>query len=310
MRISHALLALLISAQLTAQLYPDSNATWCLTDPNTPSEYDVNMVMDADPDTTIMGQIYKRVREYRGIYGETSFELRDRHYVRSAEDGKGYVFLLDSMAEYLTGDTAAQAGDTLQNVLVWNDMSDCYPFDFVLFDVIVDSVVTISNAGVTVRRHFAHTPCYLVTPGQFQPYRFFWQAGMGTSAGPYMHIRSGFVPITMICMMSGSSTRYSIWGAGPGQPGGDQCCWPITISNAVVERSPRSSITATPNPSTGLFSFNATGPIALEVFNSLGQPLMNVNGRSIDLSARPEGIYVVHLASGKERAVLRLIVQK
>ena len=100
MRNSHAVLALLLSAQLNAQFYPDSNATWCLVDQGTWEARNVNMVMDANPDTLIVGEVYKRIREYRGIYGETSFELWDRHYVRSAEDGKGYVFLLDSCLLY------------------------------------------------------------------------------------------------------------------------------------------------------------------------------------------------------------------
>ena len=317
MRIAHALLALLLSALLNAQFYPDSNATWCLVDQDTWDVRDVNMVMDGDPDTMILGQVYKRIREYRGLNGEVSFVLWDRHYVRSAEDGKGYVFLLDSVAEYVTGDTAAQAGDTIQNVLAWNQLSECHQQgqtqNLALYTVVVDSVVLLTYEGVTVRRHFVHTPCYLASPS-FESYRFFWQAGMGSSAGPYMQLRSGFVPIEMSCAMAGDLAVFGLEmdqvNGHIGLPGGVQCCWPVTVPDALDEKNPEGAIIATPNPSTGIFKINAEKDVNCEVSDMMGRRVMYVEGNSIDLSAEPEGMYVAKASRGDLRSVLRLVVRR
>ena len=83
------------------------------------------------------------------------------------------MFLVDSLAEYLTGDVAAIPGDTVRNVLVQNTIPDCPLWIVDMTDVVVDSVVSLSNQGVTVIRHFVHTPCYLNSNGQFFPNRFY-----------------------------------------------------------------------------------------------------------------------------------------
>lgn len=312
MRATSILLALLPAA-LHAQFYPDANATWCLVDQYAWVLPDVNMVMDSDPDTTILGQVYQRIREYRGVYGETSFELWDQHYVRSATDGKGYVFLLDSMTEYLTGDTAALVGDTLNNVLVWNDMSDCYPFDFALYDAIVDSVLTLTNAGVTVRRHYAHTPCYMITPGQFDRHRFFWQAGMGTSAGPFIQIRSGLAPIDLQCAMNGDTPVFGLESDNfqiLGLPGGVPCCWPAIDSDGIVDGIKHPRIAVSPNPSSGFFAFSGPVVRGIEVRDIYGKMVAFVPGSQVDLSEHPAGLYIAMLTGSAGRQTVRLVVER
>ncbi|HQV53002.1 MAG: hypothetical protein IPI00_10055 [Flavobacteriales bacterium] len=109
-------LTVAIAVSSNAQFYPEANASWYGRDDNGgPPGFDVWLTMRSSPDTLLNGTIYKRISEYNDA---TSPYFNRDHYVRSAPNGKGYVYLPDSAAEFLTGDLSAQTGDTVFNVLL------------------------------------------------------------------------------------------------------------------------------------------------------------------------------------------------
>ncbi len=272
----------------SAQFYPDSSATWCLEvlGPPPPFEGHIIQQMSASPDTSISGQTYKEIIEFNDLFG--TWALVARHYVRSAQDGKGYAFLPDSMAEYLTGDTAALPGDTLHNVLAWYDsyVSGGCPsggLDYGLFDVVVDSVATLTNDGITVHRQFIHLACATIV---LYPDAFFWQAGMGTSFGPTLRLGdfSGFVEV-IDCMNVAGINQYG----SNSLPGGPPCCSPLTTCMEAL--SPKHGIRVTPNPSPGLFEFNGADRATIQILDAQGRLLLLAEGPVVDLSAYPPGCY-------------------
>ncbi len=286
--ILHVLIGGLIATNDTsAQFYPDSNATWCLTNGIAPN-FEIKMQMNLYPDTLILGQTYQRINEYRKE--PFPWILMDRHYVRSAPDGKGYAFLLDSMAEYLAGDMYAQLGDTVHNVLVKNEGVCSFP-PYQLVDVVIDSVLTITNNGVTVVRHYVHTPCY--TDSNFHPWSFFWQAGIGTSHGSVLQITSGFAHVDIYCSRVDNTIVI---------PPGEVCgCFP----NPTNVQSPKQvwNFRVYPNPTTGRITVAFDDPLERDSFYSvydakgrlLYQRLL-LPGREIeeiDLSRFGKGAYVL-----------------
>lgn len=161
------LLAFGVPLSVWGQFYPDSNAVWCgQADNGGPPGFYVQYQMAAMPDTTINGTVYKKVSEFTDETGDWVYV--GTYYIRSDSSGRGYAYLPDSMAEYLTGDASALAGDTVPDVL-WRITHE--PGSHVLVDLVVDSVVTLSNLGVSVTRHYC--------PYGVQPTTSFWQAGMG-----------------------------------------------------------------------------------------------------------------------------------
>lgn len=55
-----------------AQAYPDSSASWCSLDFNGSTLTQIHVIMEADPDTAILGQNYKRIEAYNtdGWFGD------------------------------------------------------------------------------------------------------------------------------------------------------------------------------------------------------------------------------------------------
>ncbi|MBK6370933.1 MAG: hypothetical protein IPF64_14210 [Flavobacteriales bacterium] len=140
----------------TAQCFPDSSASWCSIDLGGSDLVWMHMVMESDPDTIILGQTYKRIDEYHRHSQFENEERVSRDYVRSTPDGKGYVMLLDSMQEYLAADVNAAAGDTVRDVLIKVGFG-AEPFpSYFLWDVVVDSIISLENNGVSVVRQFIH----------------------------------------------------------------------------------------------------------------------------------------------------------
>ena len=260
----------LASTKVTCQFYPASDGAWCMEDDNWLPQALMGMEMSHEPDTLILGQSYKVIREYHG-------GLYRRHYVRSAPDGKGYVFLMDSLAEYLTGDTAALAGDTVHNVLVWNeDLENCPVFGFNFMDVIVDSVVVLSSQGVSITRQYCHSSCHDPS-GVFDPF-FFWQAGLGTSAGPYLQVRSFGAVIAILCAVvqgvTVCGTQISPDGHHQGMPGGPPCC---IANSAVPEHAAGPSVRVAPNPSPGVFKFEGSGRWSITVVDAEGRVVLKTS---------------------------------
>jgi hypothetical protein len=282
----------------SAQFYPDSNAIWCITHYTLPP-YDVQYQMGNDPDTLIMGQVYKRITAASNGTGQ--WESTDTYYVRSDPFGRGYMLLLDQMGEYLTGDLTASPGDTVHDVLVWGlgPMS-----------VVVDSISVLTNDGVTVIRHYTNVHSNA-------PERSFWQAGIGTGFGPvlWQHTLSGPWPE---CVISGGAVQYNRYqqiGNVAGQPGGDPCCEPIALGLDGQRWFGRFAIY--PNPSAGIFTTeipisDASVPYRLTVLDALGRTVFttNTNNRAVvtDLSGR-SGLFLVLVEGGGSRWSTRLIIE-
>lgn len=255
--------------------------------------------MDASPDTLIGSTIYKTITEYNNYTG--TWVVQRTYFVRSDPDGKGYVFLPDSMAEFLTGDISAQVGDTVADVLF--AISGPNYVSYFLRDLAVDSIVVLTNAGVTVTRHY-------LDPLIFNPvgsYGVFWQAGSGTSFGPVLE-GSGLFELCGV----GGTIQYDLGNSGlPGPAGVKQICWPL--HTGIVRSTSLSKIFAIPNPSTGQFTFTAQLPILISVYDAFGRLVLQTFGKSVDLSSEPEGIYVAKVSSnatGNRDQVVRLVVAR
>jgi len=299
-----SLLSLGAAIVAPAQFYPESNATWCLGRGNSEFVTYVTMQMSNNPDTLIMGRTYQRIDEFRSpSIWQPEWQYWESHYVRSSADGKGYYFLVDSMAEYLTGDLNTQAGDTVHNVLVRS-----FSPTGQLLKVIVDSVAIISNAGVVVSRHYLHTIGYDNPGVGFIPYRFFWQAGMGTSQGPVLEMASGLSPTEMMCAVVNDIPQVGadFNNAHLGLPGGSVCCWSVTVG--MEESLSPKRLIASPNPSTALFQLNGNPSGKVRVCDACGREVLVTRDRAIDLTAHPPGVYTAVVSTAMGWQTLRLVV--
>jgi hypothetical protein len=287
-------LVLMTSVVSNAQFYPSANAVWCGGDDNGgPPGFNVQFQMGIFPDTLINATGYKKISEYNSATGQ--FILIRDYYVRSDPNGRGYVYLPDSMAEFLTGDIFAESGDTVRNVL-FAVSGESY-VSYLLEDFIVDSVVQLSNAGVTVTRQY-------LDPTGFNPLgasQVFWQAGMGTSFGPVMEGSGGFV----LCGV-GNAIQYDLGNNGlPGPDNVGEICWPIStnVNEGCVDKKP----VFIPNPSTGIFTIGIPTP-STTVYTSTGQQVWKGTGNTIDLSSQPPGVYTAVVATERGRQAVRLVV--
>lgn len=313
------LLSAVIAAcfQASGQFYPDSNTSWCSTTLGPTNWYSIMYYMGVAPDTSIAGETYKITNEYSGESG--AWEYVRSYYVRSGADGKGYAFLLDSMAEYMTGDTTAVSGDTLHNILGWYDgyFGPCgvHWHEFALFDVIVDSVITYSNNGVTVHRQFVTIPCALGMEMP-QPYFVFWQAGMGTSFGPLLRVGSPMGQNQVL--ESSTSAGIAQFVGSTGLPGGTPYCWPVVIAGVPMQEYDKQIITR-PNPTPGLITVQFTDPLQAEsyysVYDTMGR-LLNQRPwpkgsatEEVDLSRFGSGTYVLKFTSPEGVCTERVVVE-
>jgi hypothetical protein len=296
-----------LGSAAVGQFYPDSSASWCCRTIGPMDWYYVIYYMGPSPDTTIAGQTYKLITEHSAQSG--NFEYVRRYYVRSAADGKGYTYLPDSMAEYMTGDTAALAGDTLHNVLGWYDIYDgpCgqHGLEYALFDVIVDSTVTYTNNGVTVHRQFVNLPCAF-DMNMPQPYFVFWQAGMGTSFGPLLRVGSPLGQNEVLdCANVAGVGQFS----ANGLPGGPPCCWPVHLEGVPEEVHDTRTI-ARPNPSNGVFELAPTNAASVEVIDATGHKLFTTRSSRIDLRGYPDGYYLAKVMGKRDVRTIRLVLIK
>lgn len=287
-----------------AQCFPDSSASWCFFSLNSSDIVYTRMIMGAEPDTAALGKIYKRIDEYNDAQGVDSWQFVRRYYVRSDSIGKGYVMLLDSMQEYLAADVSAVAGDTVDNVLTADSWG--YGQTYWLKSVIVDSVVSYSNNGVTVTRQFVHAAQW--EPSYPTSYEIFWQAGMGNSYGPLLLLDVVGAFQVLDCLRQQDTYVCSMNFAYPGLPG-IPCDCPLESPLGVQDRTVVGQLWASPNPSTGLFLLNA-GARSVIVFDALGSRLLTTNTPRIDLSDRPPGMYHALVRSDAGVGHLRLLVQR
>ncbi|HQW07263.1 MAG: T9SS type A sorting domain-containing protein [Flavobacteriales bacterium] len=287
----------------TAQCFPDSSASWCSDDLNNSDFIRIQMLMRSDPDTVILGRTYKRIEEYnREAWAENSVFIQ-RYYVRSTPDGKGYVMLLDSMQEYLAADVSAAVGDTVHDVLaVWS--SGPLP-SFDLRNVVVDSIITLENNGVTVDRQFVHA----VGVDPLVPYighYTFWQAGIGNSTGPLMQLGITLGNTEPICLRVEDTYVYNGNFLLPGLPGIPCECSLLPVG---IESRTNAQPTIGPNPSTGLFNFT-TSQRVLEaiIFDPQGRRILRTKEQYIDLTGCAPGLYTAVVTTTHGSQTVRLVV--
>ena len=288
-----------------AQFYPESNPAWCLESAQSPDGFHIVVIMDDDPDTLIQGIGYKVMHTYFDDWGPwLPYGPDNVNFVRSDSDGKGYVYLPDSAAEYLTGDVNALEGDTLHNVLVKADGGDICLSDPILRDVIVDSVRVRTNFGISVIRHYVHTPCYI--DNGFDPIKFFWQAGAGTSHGPFLKATGGLNNERVLCITAEDTCYYSSDGGSDGLPGGPICCFPPVTG--VGEQIAFGVMRVAPNPSSGLFAILGDSDALIEVKDEMGRSLLTTRGPTIDLLSFSPGCYFAKVHRTPGSYSLRLVV--
>lgn len=303
-----ALPLLLVSALMSqAQFYPDSNAVLCYyPGPGFPEI--LNLVMRAGPDTAIMGHSYQRVHVFWGsdLWTQNWTGGGTGAYVRSTADGKGYVFLPDSMAEYLTGDVGAMTGDTVRNVLADN-FTQFEPVNRRLWDFVVDSVVTITNDGITITRHYVHEPnFYNSNWEEFDPRFCFWQAGMGTAQGVHLNMDDNFGHSLVLCAMTGDSTVLSNYTWPPLMPSAFPCC--VSAIAGIEEVARTSDSLLSENPTPGVFHFKDQRVFTYQVFDTQGRLLFATRGSEVDLSTYPPGVYTAVVTTPQGRQAVRLAV--
>ena len=273
------------------QFYPDSNAVWCGVDDNGgPPGYNVQIEMGGGMDTIIDGVSYKKATEYNDQSG--SWQYVGNYLLRSDVSGRGYIYLPDSMAEFVTGDVTAQAGDTVYDVLMGSPAGGYYDVE----DLVVDSVVVLSNNGTTVTRHYVNPALFNPLPAE----GVFWQAGMGTVWGPLFRL-SG-IPNT--CAVN-DTIQFDINGINLGYVG--QSCWQIASDVSESGTNEPARFNVSPNPSTGLFHLGAAAR-EVQVYNAQGKLLFRQKGNEVDLGAEPPGVYTTVVETDKGRSVERLVV--
>lgn len=301
-----------LSGTAWTQFYPDSLANWCLFNGASPNGYYVGMQMLTEPDTIIDGMIYKRIARPFSIGGSPSSY---RYYVRSEADGKGYAYVPALGMEYLTGDLSVSVGDTLHDILMVDETLTCTyllsnDWNFVLADIIIQSIDTITNSGVTVIRHSVWPLC----DGTF--HTLFWQAGIGTEHGPILTLTPGLAHLDLHHASVGDTCYYNYSTLPSGLPGGPACC--VVIPNEVGESSVEpSSIHIGPNPSAGIFTTEITelkgsAPYHFTVLDALGRSVFSTTTNSTrivtDLSGHV-GIFFVVVESEGSRWTSRLIIE-
>lgn len=316
MRRTNVFITLIFSLTCHAQFYPAATANWCIFEggyplaPNNSPNRHLTLVEGAD--TLISGHSYQRILEYSfSDYNDppVPWFYTTTYYIRSEPSGMGYLYLPDSAAEYLTGDLSAIAGDTVHDVLVKYLDVNCAEAEFQLTDAIVDSIVTRTYGGVTVQRHYVHTPCFSSTNGNFIPDWSFWQAGYGASNGPYLRYSDLLAPIGPACVLADGDFVYSVWSEPQGMPGTPCNCPDLILG--IAETGYGMPVHVTPNPSTGQFTLSTSQTAnSVTVYSPTGQQLFQTNGQTMDLSAYPPGLYHAVVRTAQGDGHLSLMVQR
>lgn len=275
----------------TAQFYPAASACWFgVGYDGGPPGSDLDYWMETSPDTAINGVVYQKVRE------RIDQDYTRTYYVRSDASGKGYAYVPELGAEHLTGDVTAQVGDTVHDVLLKNTIMSGVGYE--IGDILVDSVVTLTNAGVTVTRH------YLNHQTSLGLYTSFWQRGMGVCSGPILEGSGSFhycsVADTVMFDLSNSNGL-------PGPIGVPVC--PLVVSGVGnIEPLGFHDLQALTNPYSGLFVFSDGLKHSYTVITPHGSAILEGNSSVIDLAGQPTGIYTAVVGTPQGRRVLRLVV--
>jgi hypothetical protein len=285
-----------------AQFYPDSLANWCLRSSASPAGGSFIMHMVANPDTLINEVSYKRVEPvlFTGTVFGPPFP---RYYIRSLSDGSGYIYIPALNEEFKTGNVSAAVGDTVRDVLVWDNTLTCEVLvdanlGLALAEVVVLGIDTITAQGVTVVRHSVWPLCSDV----FEP--TFWQAGIGTEHGPLMLITPGLAHIYLGEASVGDTCYYDRITNPMGLPGGPSCCW-YTDVNGITEGVAGQHFSIRPNPTPGRITVEFPDPLLRDsyfsVFDPTGRLLYQrplpagATLEEVDLSRFGRGTYVIRV---------------
>lgn len=296
MRRLFTLLLVLSRLAVYPQFFPDSNTIWCIENGLWFPGFDVQLIMGESPDTLIVDNIYKRVDEFNNSSGSWAFVKR--HYVRSEGAHEGYIYLLDSLQEYLVGKTDVEIGDTVHGVFMVHS----------LYDIVIEGIEELSNAGIGVTRYFISCDALGTdVPSEF----LFWQPGMGTSFGPF--IRHGLLE-DPLCVIANDTVLYNLFNSG--MPGGSLCCTPIAM-NIESTASSTMGMHVFPNPSLGSFTVvvpDHRGVWHIEIIDMAGRSILSRSFLSpqfyIDLSGQEPGLYHVAVQREGYRAVGKIIVER
>ena len=251
-------------------------------DPGAPIQYR----MGPEPDTLINGVIYKRIDGYYD-YGYLGGEgMTGPYFVRSAADGKGFIYLPDSTAEYLTGDLNAVAGDTVWVFIGVGDLQR---------SAIVYSVEAIIEDGIEVIR------TNVMVAGGLR----FWQTGSGTSTGPFTWPTAISGPDER-CIIINDAVMFN--RSNDGLPGGPPCCVPLFLDVADQNNIP--TLRPAPNPSNGLFTLSTASNLTDQVLvcDPHGREVLRTREKTIDLGAHPPGVYTAVVTTAQGRQAVRLVL--
>jgi len=228
--------------------------------------------------------MYQKVQDQSHLFGLFGFPWEE-YYVRSSINGKGYTYLPDSTAEFLTMDLTATVGDTIHDIFAINEVFTCAGL---FISVVVDSIIPVNVQGIWCDRYYLSSDCFPWNEG-FHPPDFFWQEGLGTSFGPALAITGTFNPAYMVCAEVNNANVYSATGNSCG-------CIPYT---SVPESASAPDISIIPGNIAGAFIIEHPRSLGIEVFSSCGTLVHQNHGLHFDISRQPPGIYIVRLR-GKE----------
>jgi hypothetical protein len=210
---------------------------------------------------------------------------QERYFVRSGDDGKGYLRFPGSATEYLTGDLGAAVGDTVRDVFVLDRGQEpiCGESDnWKLVDFIVDSIVTtISQIGYQTTRHYVQSPCRPIfgTNNQFS----YWEPDMGSLYGPC--ITWSDIPVYMPYWAVVNDTIVGgiglLGGAVEGDPANGVCDLTVGLSST----STVSSFQVRPNPTHGRITVDFSQPLQRETYYSV----LDATGRLLYQRPLPAG---------------------
>jgi hypothetical protein len=82
-----------------------------------------------------------------------------------------------------------------------------------------------------------------------------------------------------------------------------------TVSQNAVEEAFASKISVLPNPTSGIITVNAENIKSIEVWNIAGKHIMKSNRQTLDISAKPSGIYFIKVTTDDATITRRILKQ-
>ncbi|MEW6468303.1 MAG: T9SS type A sorting domain-containing protein [Bacteroidota bacterium] len=176
--------------------------------------------------------------------------------------------------------------------------------------VVVDAMGNFCTASTTITGPFS---TYTTTPTN---------ASCSTccDGSATVNVAGGSPPYTYSWAPGGQTTQ-TVTGLCPGtytvcatDQNGRCCCAPVTISFATGQAELNIGLfQVQPNPSSGLFTIIAETELSqVSIYNTLGEKIREVSltGKEaeIDLSDCPKGVYLVHVRTGEQLAIRKIVL--